>query len=136
MKKAFILIALLLLTTQALALDEGSFYIKVTVNHPPQLRAFGPADGTTITEGDELTISVSAEDPNRDILEYRFIVNGTEKQAWSTEQTCIYTLTSNDIGLNTIKAEVRDDMETISTPEVEIFAFRGSPDLPALPDEG
>ena len=132
MKIAIILIILLLVITRPLqAFDpDGSVEIKVVINKGPNVESFLPNDGDTIVEGDTLTISVTANDPNSDTLEYQFYINGVVKEPWTQSSTFSYTLTETDIGLNTIKAEIRDSLETIETDTVEIFVFRASPNMP------
>jgi len=131
MKKLIFILTMLLLCQQALALDSVTVDIRVTVQHPPDIGGFMPADGTVTTEGDTLLISVTATDPNiNDALQYQYYINGEVKAPWSAENTFSYKLTVGDVGLNTIKAEVTDTKETVATQEVEIFVFRGSPGLP------
>jgi len=118
------------LTAPALALDEDFFEIKVTINKVPSLSNFYPADGDTVTEGDTLNIGVEADDPNDDSLEYKFYINGEVERDWGLIPTFTYTLTSDEIGLNTIRAEITDGMEVIETDEIEIYVFRASPGFP------
>ena len=122
---------MVLLCQQAFALDSVTVDIKVTIQHPPNIGDFLPADGSVITEGDTLQLSVTATDPNsNDILQYQYYINDEVKEPWTTDNTFSYMITGEDVGLNTIKAEVTDGKETIQTQEVEIFVFRGSPGLP------
>ncbi len=131
MKKFILILTLLFIAAQAMALDSGSFEITVTINKAPTIEGFTPIDGHRITEDDLLEISVIADDLNNDTLQYQFYVNGVIKQAWTADSLFSYTLTGDDIGLNSIKAEVKDNIEIVQTGEVEIYVFRKSPDLPA-----
>lgn len=130
MKNIILILISILIASSALALDDGSFSIKVTINKGPSIDSFEPEDGYRIREGDRLDISVTATDPNNDALQYQFIINGIIKRPWNRESSYSYTLTQDDIGINRIKAEVTDGMETIQTEEVEIFVFRKSLELP------
>ena len=110
---------------------DGSIEIKVVINKGPVVQGLLPNDGDTVVEGDTLEISVTANDPNNEALEYQFFINDIIKQPWTQNSTFSYTLTGSDIGLNTIRAKVRDSLEVVQTDTVEIFVFRSSPDLPA-----
>ena len=124
------IIMVFLISAQAFALDAVTVDIKVTVNQQPGIGSFLPGDGYIISEGDILEIMVNAADPNNDVLQYRYLVNDVVKNTWSAEAMFSYTLTDSDIGLNRIKAEVTDGIETVQTQQVEIYVFRKSPDLP------
>ncbi len=130
MKKIIITIIMVLIATQAAALDTASFNINVTVNKGPNITDFSPSDGYKVTEGDSLEISVNANDPNNDTLQYQFLINNNIKQPWSNNSSFNYTLGQNDIGLNNIRVEVTDGLETVQTEEVEIYVFRKAPNLP------
>jgi len=136
MKKFILILTLLFITVQALALDSGLFEIRVTINRPPEITNFTPEDGSALTVGDELEITVVATDPNDNIQEYVFYIRNETSDvvdSWTSEVNLInHTLAEGNIGLNSIWAEVTDDCdETVQTGEVEIFVFRKSPDLPA-----
>jgi hypothetical protein len=114
-----------------LALDTATIEVRISINQPPVVGEFSPADGHTITEGDTLNISVAATDPNAgDVLQYRYYINGTVKEDWTAEPSYNYALTAADAGLNRIKAEITDGQKTVQTQEVEIYVFRKSPILP------
>ena len=127
MKKIIaIWVLLFVLSAQALALDQKTIVIKVTINKAPEIGTFVPGDGYVITESDTLEISIDASDANNDTLKYQYYINGSIKEPWSTESSYSYALTKDDIGSNKIKAEVTDGLETVSTEEVEVYVFRKS----------
>lgn len=130
MKRLTMILIALFLCTQAFALEVETFNINITVNKPPTIEGLLPEDGFVITEGDTVEISVVATDPNDDMLQYQFLVNGAIKRPWDSEPLFSYTLGSDDIGLNKISVEVTDSLETVQTEEVEIWVFRRSPDTP------
>jgi len=131
MKKRILpILILMLVTSRALALDKGSFEIRVTINKAPAVESFLPRDGSAINEGDTLEISVSANDPNNDVLKYRFFINGIVKRDWGASPAFSCLLGNGDIGLNRISAEVTDGIETITTEEAEVYVFRKSLALP------
>lgn len=135
MKKTIIttIIISLLLCARALAVNPAALEIEVTVKQPPAIGGFLPADGTVITENDTLNIAVTATDPNTgDVLQYRYFINNQVRQDWTTDNNHSHALSTSDLGLNTIKAQVTDGTETVTTEEVEIFVFRK---LPATPGE-
>lgn len=132
MKKTLLLVAMLFLCAQAVALDSKTVTIEVKVNQPPVIDGENsyPKDGYVINEGGTLQISVTADDANNDILQYRFFINDVVKRDWGTTSTFDYTPEASDIGLNTIKAEVRDGIITVQTDEVEIYIFRSTVEVP------
>ena len=130
MKKIAIILILAIAATPAFGLNPASVNIKVTINKNPGIDSFVPADGLMINKGDTLTISVTASDPNNDVLEYRFLVNGSIKQDWSTASSISYVLDETDIGLNKIQANVKDALVTVSTDEIEIYVCRSTVALP------
>jgi len=125
MKRFLHIIILILISTRALAFDNGTVEIRVTINKPPLIDRdnFKPSNGSTMIEGETLEISVEATDPNNDILQYQFIVNDKVKQPWSADPTYNYILKASDTGINNIKVEVTDGIET-KDQEVEIYIFR------------
>lgn len=132
-KTVFTIIISLLLCARALAVNPAALEIEVTVKQPPAIGGFLPADGTVITENDTLNIAVTATDPNTgDVLQYRYFINNQVRQDWTTDNNHSHALSTSDLGLNTIKAQVTDGTETVTTEEVEIFVFRK---LPATPGE-
>jgi len=131
MKKIIkIIILSLLICARASAGPEEPVSITITINKPPSIDDFTPVDGHVVSEGDTIQISVTASDPNNDILEYRFTVNGIVKRDWGTSDTYSYVLGPSDVGLNSIKAEVRDTSVTIETGTAEVYVFANVPILP------
>jgi len=130
MKKIIITIIMILIAAQASALDTASFNINVTINKGPNILDFSPSDGYKITEESTLEISVSANDPNNDILQYQFLINNDIKQPWTNNSSFNYTLGQDDIGLNNIRVKITDGIEIVQTEEIEIYVFRKAPNLP------
>lgn len=130
MKKYIFILIIILLCAQASALDSKTVAIQITINKPPSIGTFTPVDGNVVSEGDTLEISVTATDPNNDILQYRFFVNGAIKRDWGTASSFNYVLGTNDVGLNKIKAQITDNMLTVETDEVEVYAFRNTVETP------
>ena len=130
MKKFIIISIATLLCLQAFALDNKKVTITITINRPPSVGDVQPKDGDVVNEGDTLTVSITASDPNQDTLLYRFLINNVVKQDWQSGSTWEYQFSSGDIGLNKVKAEVTDGMRTTASDEVEIYVFRGAVTLP------
>lgn len=132
MKKALLLITMLLLCAQALALDTETITIEIKVNQPPIVDPDNsyPQDGYVINEGATLQISVVATDANNDMLEYQFLVNDVVERGWGAASVFDYVLDAGDTGLKRIKAGVRDGMVTVQTDEVEVYVFRGTVAVP------
>lgn len=130
MKKLIIISIAVLLCLQAFALDKKTVTITITINRPPGVTGIAPDDGDVVNEGDELTVSITASDPNQDTLLYRFLINNVVKQDWQSGSFWNYKFTANDIGLNKIRAEVTDGMRTTASDEVEVYVFRSAVGLP------
>jgi len=131
MKKLILVLTMILLSVQALALESETFVIGITINQKPVIASFAPADGHVIIQGDTLQISVTASDPNAgNVLEYQFIINDVVRKTWGNDSQFSFPLEESDTGLNSIKVEVTDGLQTVETEEVEIYVFRQSPDLP------
>lgn len=90
----------------------------------PLISAFSPADASKFLHGDTIALSVTASDADGDALEYQFGSNGTIKQGWSALTSHGWLTTTGDLGLRTIKAEVRDGYGGLATREQEIYVFR------------
>lgn len=135
MKKLIFVLVGLLCASQALALDSESIRIRITINQEPVVTGLAPKDGSVVTEGDTLVISVEAQDPNtQDVLQYQYWIKDQVKQDWTTSNTFSYVPTSNDLGSNRIKVKVTDGKKTIEVPqppqEVEIYVFRSTVNVP------
>ena len=131
MKILVVVTAALLLCTQAFAGNPETATVNVTVLHAPEGQLSLPVDYQVITEGNILKISVTATDLNKtDILQYRYLINNKEVQAWTLNSSIDYSLKAGDTGLQKIKAQIKDNTATIEATEVQIFVFRASPTLP------
>jgi hypothetical protein len=130
-KRILPVIILLAVTAQAFALNPSTVSIEVAINQPPYIGDFVPTDGSVITEGATLEVSVTAGDPNTgDILKYQYYINNVVKQAWTTASTFNYTLTTGDIGLNDIYVKVTDDIKTVQSQTAQVYVFRNTVGLP------
>lgn len=90
----------------------------------PAISAFSPADASKFLHGDTLTLAVTASDADGDALEYQFSSNSLIKQPWSSLASHGWLTTAGDIGLKTIRVDVRDNHGGSAQREQEIYVFR------------
>lgn len=95
----------------------------IMVNTAPQITQLLPQQYSSFTEEDAVDISITATDPDGDVLEYQFSVDNIIMQSWSTQSTYAWVTQIGDKGYRTIKAEVRDNKLGFDEAEVEIYVF-------------
>ena len=113
----------LLLTNFAFAGDDPRIGPPPKMHcHPPRITSVTPTDGSAFYESSEILISLTAHSfcPP---LQYQFSIDGIIKQAWSGVSSYTWVTTSQDIGIHTIKVEVKDRGGQ-DTKEVEVYIFR------------
>lgn len=90
----------------------------------PVISVFSPADASKFLHGGSVTLSATASDADGDALEYQFSSNGVTKQGWSVSNTFSWLTTTSDIGLKTIRVDVRDNHGGTAVREQEIYVLR------------
>ena len=95
----------------------------------PTINTFSPADASKFLHGNTISFSATATDADGDSLEYQFSSNGTVKRAWAALSTHEWLTAVSDIGLKTVKVEVRDGHGGFATRQQEIYILR-KPILP------
>ncbi|MCQ9206774.1 MAG: hypothetical protein NG740_02690 [Omnitrophica bacterium] len=129
-----IITALLLAHASAFAINPAEVDIMVTVNKKPVVGPITLNGGPGINQGVTLEVTASATDGNSgDILNYRFKLEGAGQRGWNTWSTVTfisYELEERDIGLNVVKVEVRDSLETVQAAPAEIYVFRTTVEVP------
>ena len=78
-------------------------------NHPPKIIRIIPPNGSTFLAGANIKIRVYAYDPNKDPLEYQFLIGGSIKQPWSNSNTYIWQTSASDTAAVDITCQVRDN---------------------------
>lgn len=109
----------------------GSYGINLDILHlrdarliAPQVLSVEPPDGTGIAYEEELTVKVSASNPNQSDLKYRFSVNGTSPTQWLESNTFDMKDYLNKEGLKKINISVRDASMAEGALNVEYYVFR------------
>jgi len=107
--------------------NEGYSDGITVVNNPPEIISLLPENNSSFTEGDSINIEVQATDDDNDDLEYRFLVEGSVLQDWSTSNTCLWQTQQGDVRLKTISAEVRDEFGGFAALDTHVFLYRQVP---------
>ncbi|MBW6519209.1 MAG: putative Ig domain-containing protein [ANME-2 cluster archaeon] len=85
------------------------------VNHVPVITAFGPADGSTFGEGNNIVIDVTASDADGQALTYDIKINGVTK---STVSSYIWTTDYLSAGAHTIDIIVSDGTDQVTEQHI------------------
>ena len=97
------------------------------LNQSPEIISFTPQDNATFTQGDSIEISVQAQDPNSEVLEYRYLVNGQVLQDWTAQAAYTWQTQPQDVKFQEINIEVRDQHGAVVSGQSNIFIFREPP---------
>lgn len=104
--------------------NTGSAQVTVIYNLAPTISSLAPANNSSFTETDIITISVTASDPDGDQLQYQYYIDGNIKQAWTTNPTYSWqTQTGNNNG-HIIKVEVKDSYGATASKQNSVYIFR------------
>ena len=90
----------------------------------PVITLLTPADASKRYAGDPTMLSLTASDADGDPLEYQFSSNGVVARAWSSAATYDWVPIASDVGLHTIKAEVRDGHGGAAQREQQLYLLR------------
>jgi hypothetical protein len=88
--------------------------------NPPRITATIPIDGYTAYENTTINVSATVTDSGSASIEYRFSIDGTVEQDWSTQPTYSWQASA---GVHTIKIEVKDTSGQ-DTKQAEVCVFR------------
>ena len=102
---------------------KGTWTIK-TANNPPSITSLIPANNSSFTAGDIVTIQVTATDPDGDSLQYQYYVDSNIKQAWTTASTYNWQTQVGDNNGHIIKVEVKDPYGATASKQNSIYIFR------------
>lgn len=131
------------ITRTGLTLQHGaSYYISVCIldnagnitesassdgiayGSPPEVKDIIFTSPQNFHQGWPVTIYVDAADLDGDTIEYRYLINGYELQAWTTQNHISWSPSSDNIGLNEIKVEARAPNEAGAPKEKQCYIFR------------
>ncbi len=103
----------------------------LTSNDPPAVSITSPANGSTFTEGDNVSITATASDPDGSVASVAFRVNGT---LVSTDNSApySYTLTNVSTGNYDLTAVATDNEGAQTTSSVVTITVVGEPNDPPV----
>ena len=131
-KQPLYIIGMITIATMAISLFSiGTLFagqaenisITVILNTDPEILDIQPPDGSAGYPENIIVISVNAEDKEGNALQYQFLIDGQIMRAWSEEPTYSWNVTSGDVGLHTIKAEVTDGVGETVSHSAEVYIF-------------
>ncbi|MCM8792759.1 MAG: carboxypeptidase-like regulatory domain-containing protein [Candidatus Omnitrophica bacterium] len=96
-------------------------------NNPPKIISIIPRDRSTFITGDILTISINASDPDKDRLQYRYIMDKTILKNWTDSSKHSFKTEISDRGRHKIKVEIRDNRGGFDSKSVDIYIFIAFP---------
>ena len=98
-----------------------------TLNTTPVCEITAPNNGQEFTQGENITISVDAEDSDGDITEVRFYIDGEEKgSAHSSPYNYTWNTSGENTGSYALKATSYDNNSSYSSDEISIKLIAGS----------
>jgi len=89
-------------------------------NKPPVINSATPITNTEFLAGANLTLGITASDPNNDALQYQFSIGGAVKQPWSSSNTCAWQTQASDTGTISILFEARDSKGLKTSKSISI----------------
>lgn len=108
--------------------DVGSSDGITVLNQTPEIISLIPEDNSTFIEEDIVEITVQAQDPDGDTLEYRHLIDAGVMQGWTSLATYSWQTQIGDVRLKTITVEVRDEHGAVVSGETNVFLFRKPPE--------
>jgi hypothetical protein len=110
-------------------LSDVGYSDGITVlNQSPEIISFTPQNNATFTQGDSIEISVQAQDPNNEVLQYQYSIDGQIVQDWTLQATYVWQTQPTDVKSKQINIEVRDEHGTVVSGQSNIFIFRKPPE--------
>ena len=131
--------------------DKAYYFAVLAINTVGLESAVGVSDGISASQapvqtidiklseddiplvGESVSISAEVDESGIQPLEYQFLVDGVLERSWNSSPDFIWTTSSTDSGLHTLKIELRStDGHSIGSAEREIYIFRKAvqPPLP------
>jgi hypothetical protein len=96
-------------------------------NQPPQITSLSPENNSTFIEEDLIEISVQAQDPDNDDLEYRYLVEGEVIQDWTNQASYSWQTEAGDVKLKSISVQARDEFGAEASSQTQVFLYRKVP---------
>ena len=103
--------------------------IKVNQNIPAIIAVQPPNESTGYVK-DDIKVTVSAQDPDGDTLQYQFSVDGEIIQPWQSSNEFNWSASGISSGLHSVRTEVSDNNGGIAFEDITLYLFRDPPPLP------
>ncbi len=104
----------------AVGASDGISFMDVS---PPLMRTITPPDGTTYTDGDNIQVRVAVSNPDWDVLQYQFLVDGVVKQPWGSAASWAWN-TTGIVREHTVTVQVRDSYPRQVEQSFKLFGCR------------
>ena len=105
------------------------------VNLPPKVVSLMP-DKMNPEAGTTINWTATALDPEKDPIQYKFLLDGQQRTNWSYDSTWCWPTSSVHIGSHTIIVKVKDGHHNASGDDFKSIDFSISPDATTWSDKG
>lgn len=95
--------------------------IRVIRNNPPQISSITPVNASEFLSGASILITISASDPDSDLLQYQFSIAGTIKQAYSSSNIYTWQTSEADIGADQVLCQVKDSKGAVISQSLTYY---------------
>jgi len=106
------------------------------VNSPPMVVSLMPDKTNPQEAGTTIKWTAAALDPEKDLVQYKFFLDGQQSTTWSYDPTWYWTTSNVDIGSHTIEIKVKDGNHNADGDDFKDIDFSISPDAIAWNDKG
>ena len=106
------------------------------VNSPPMVVSLMPDKMNPQEAGTTIKWTATALDPEKDLVQYKFFLDGQQRTNWSYDSTWYWTTSSVDIGSHTIELKVKDGNHNADGDDSKDIDFSISPDAITWNDKG
>lgn len=111
-------------------ISESANYLLIITNSsisqttPPEITQVLLQSAGNQHKGWPVDVSVTADDPEGDPIEYRYLINNIEVQPWTSDGNITITQEDAYVGLNDITVEARTPADTAVTKKEQLYLFR------------
>jgi len=98
-----------------------------TVNNPPKIISFTPQSKFSRVSGENIVISITAQDPDNDPLYYKYSIDNNIIQDWTVQSSLNYKTSNKDLRRHTLKVEVKDSKNASTYKTTDFFVFMAFP---------
>ena len=95
----------------------------VDANSPPMVVSLTPDKMTPQEDGTSIKWTATALDPEKDPVQYKFLLDGQQKTDWSFDSTWYWTTSNADIGSHAIEIKVKDGNHNVDGDDSKDIEF-------------